>query len=176
MRKLKLYIAVSLDGKIASKDGSVDWLEKIPNPDQSDYDYQSFFETVDITLMGHSTYKSVDLQEHGDVYPGKENYVFTRDASIPSTEYFSFISQDPVEFIKPRLSEEGGDVWLIGGAQLNSLFFKAGMVDEIRMHIMPVALGEGIDLLSEEIPFQLYKLEGTKSYASGTVMLSYTKA
>ena len=39
MRKIKLYIATSLNGKIAKSDGSVDWLESIPNPDKSDYGY-----------------------------------------------------------------------------------------------------------------------------------------
>ena len=34
MRKVKLYIAMSLNGKIARKGGEVDWLEAIPNPTQ----------------------------------------------------------------------------------------------------------------------------------------------
>ena len=47
MRKLKLYIATSLNGKIAASDGSVDWLESIPKPENSDYGYKKFYDAAD---------------------------------------------------------------------------------------------------------------------------------
>src|SRR5688572_19587996 len=54
MRKLKLYIATSLDGKIARKNGEIDWL---PNIDEEDYGYQEFLATIDATVMGYKTYE-----------------------------------------------------------------------------------------------------------------------
>ena len=46
MRKLKLYIAASLNGKIATTKGEVDWLDTIPNPEGSDYGYSKFYESI----------------------------------------------------------------------------------------------------------------------------------
>ena len=54
MRKVNLYIAASLDGFIATKEGKVDWLL---DPDQGDdqgrdYGYHQFYDSIDTTLMG----------------------------------------------------------------------------------------------------------------------------
>lgn len=78
MRKVKLYIACSLNGKIAAKDGSVNWLETIPNPDKTDYGYLEFQKTIDTTIQGYSTYKQII--DWGIDFPYKEtkNFVFTR--------------------------------------------------------------------------------------------------
>ena len=59
MRKVILYVAISLDGKIAKTDGSVEWLEDLPNPENSDHDYVEFYESIDVTIMGNSTYQQV---------------------------------------------------------------------------------------------------------------------
>lgn len=47
MRKIKLYTAISLNGKIAKSDGSVDWLHKIPNPDKTDHGYAEFYKSIE---------------------------------------------------------------------------------------------------------------------------------
>ena len=52
MKKLKLYIAISLNGKIAKPDGSVDWLNNIPNPDNSDMGYTDFLNLLTPRFRG----------------------------------------------------------------------------------------------------------------------------
>ena len=54
MRKLKLYIAASLDGYIAGPNGEIDWLDA---GGDGDYGYQEFYASIDTTLMGNSTYQ-----------------------------------------------------------------------------------------------------------------------
>jgi dihydrofolate reductase len=49
MRLIKLYIAISLDGKIAKPDRDVSWLDELPKPDHSDYGYAEFLSSVDTT-------------------------------------------------------------------------------------------------------------------------------
>ena len=54
MRKIKLFITSSLDGYIATEDGSIDWLYT-----DSDYGYTQFYNSVDTILMGRKTYDKI---------------------------------------------------------------------------------------------------------------------
>ena len=89
MRKLKLYIATSLDGYIAGPDGELEWLEAGGG---LDYGYDDFYESIDTTLMGNATYQ-VTLTVDTFPYPEKTNYVFTR-STPPDTDHVRFISGD----------------------------------------------------------------------------------
>ena len=120
MRKIKLYIATSLNGKIAKPDGSVDWLEAIPKPDNSDYGYSEFYDTVDTTLQGHNTYKKIQSWGIQFPYKGKKNYVLTTDTTLKRNDDVEFISDDHVNFVKGLKEENGGDIWLIGGGKTNA--------------------------------------------------------
>lgn len=51
MRKVILYIAISIDGFIAAEDGSTDWLLSIANPENEDHGYAQFLDEIDVTLM-----------------------------------------------------------------------------------------------------------------------------
>ena len=59
MPKIKLYIAATIDGFIAREDGSLDWLNNHPNPDQLDYGYADFMSRIDTVIMGRKTYEEV---------------------------------------------------------------------------------------------------------------------
>ena len=76
-RNLILFIASSLDGYIATKDESLEWLYNVEG--EGDNGYSEFYDTVDTILMGKRTYDWVlnqDLKEFP--YKNKECYVFTR--------------------------------------------------------------------------------------------------
>ena len=177
MRKLKMYIAISLDGKIARSDGSVDWLDKIPGFSKPDHinAYNEFNDTIGLTLMGNQTFTSINGPELGDIYPWKENYIFTRNQEIEDTPYFKYTSEDPIEFTKKKLAEEGKDIWCIGGGQINSMLYNAGLVDEIWLFIMPIILGEGIPLFAERAPEDYLELMETRTFSGGVVLCKYRK-
>jgi len=78
VRKIKLYIATSLNGKIASSDGNVDWLESIPNPEKTDYGYKAFYDSIDTTIQGYNTYNQILNWDIDFPYKGKKNYVLTK--------------------------------------------------------------------------------------------------
>ena len=77
MRKIISYIAMSIDGKIAKANGDISWLEEIPNPNNDDYGYAEFYNSIDTTLMGRITYEQVIGFDVPFPYPDKTNYVFT---------------------------------------------------------------------------------------------------
>lgn len=172
-RKIIIYIASSLNNKIATKDGSVEWLESIPHKEGEDYGYQKFYETVDTTIMGYSTYAQVKGWGIEWPYKDKNNYVVTRSADRQADEFVEFVSENPVEFFKDLKHQAGKDIWLVGGGQLNTLFLKAGLVDEIILHIMPILLDGGIDMFVDNPELKALDLISSKSYDSGVMELRY---
>jgi len=174
LRKIKLYIAISLNGKIAGTDGSVDWLENIPNPEKTDYGYFDFYNLVDTTIMGNTTYNQVIGWGIEFPYKGKRNYVITRKKDVVNTEYVEFITENHAEFIKSLKEENGSDIWLVGGSQVNTLVLDAGLLDEIFIFVMPIIISGGIELFDAFPKETKLKLIGTKSYSSGVVELNYS--
>lgn len=114
MKKVILYIAMSLNGKIARKNGSVDWLESLPNPEKTDYGYNDFVKTIDTTIMGNSTYQQLMSWGIEFPYDGKKNYVFTKNTTLENTEYVDFVSENHIDFVCKLKQQEGNDIWLIG--------------------------------------------------------------
>lgn len=148
MKKLNLYIASSLDGFNAREDGDLKWLTEAPNPENSDYGYKAFIETVDTVLMGNSTYKRLVDAGESDFYRDLMNYVFTR-GNARTEGYINFINEDPVDFTAELKKGNGKDIFLVGGGELNKQLLAAGLIDEMKIFIAPIVLGRGIRLFPE---------------------------
>lgn len=175
MRKVKLYIAISVDGKIADENGGVDWLDQVPNPEESDYGYTDFTQSIDTTIMGNSTYQQVLSFPVPFPYADYENYVFTRNKNLNEDEHAKFISSDFEEFIGDLKKKKGKDIWLIGGAEIISLIHELSLIDEYLIFVMPVVLGNGISLFSGHPKKADLKLIEAKNYPSGVTLLHYRK-
>jgi dihydrofolate reductase len=174
LRKIKLYIAISLNGKIAKADGSVDWLESIPNPDKSDYGYSNFYNSIDTTIQGYNTYKQIVDWGIDFPYADKKNYVLTRKLDLINNKNVDFIKENPIDFIKNLKLESGKDIWLIGGSQINTMLLNEQLINEIHLHIMPIIISDGIPLF-EHIPKETkLNLITSKNYPSGVVELKYS--
>lgn len=173
MKKVILYSAISLDGKIAKEDGDVAWLDDIPNPDQLDYGYADFYDSIDTTLMGNKTYELVLSFDIPFPYPDKKNYVFTRNLAGKKSDDVEFISSDILSFIQNLKAGEGKNIWLVGGAEINTLLLNNNLIDEMILHVMPVVLGTGIPLFSGSPIFTKLELTQTENYSSGVAGLTY---
>ncbi|MDH5380896.1 MAG: dihydrofolate reductase family protein [Cyclobacteriaceae bacterium] len=173
MKKLILYIASSLNGKIARLDGSVEWLENIPNPEKTDHGYFEFYKSIDTTLQGYNTYKQILDWGIDFPYKGTKNFVLTSKQDLSPTKDIEFINHDHIEFVKNLKSQQGKDIWLIGGGKTNTILFNAGLIDEIKLYIMPIVIPEGISIF-ESIPVEKHlKLLASKTYSTGAVELHY---
>jgi dihydrofolate reductase len=142
--KVKLFIASSLDGYIARMDGSIDWLYT-----DDGYGFAQFYDSVDTILMGRRTYeKALELAAGGYPHKDKKSYVFTQTVSGKKKEKdqnVHFIA-NVIEFAKELIQSPGKDNWLVGGADIISIFLNAGLLDEIILSIHPIILGNGIPL------------------------------
>ncbi len=165
MRKLKLYIATTLDGYIAGPNGEIDWLEAGAN---LDYGYNNFYTSIDTTLMGNSTYK-LTLTVPKFPYSDKINYVFTRGTPPPDTSNVRFVSGDIAAFVRSLKQESGKDIWLVGGGQVNTVMFNERLVDEMNLTIFPLVLGEGIPLFAPGARRSLFKTVGCETYETGLI-------
>lgn len=173
MPRVKLYIAASLDGFIADRDGGVGWLDDIhPSEADGDFGYAEFYDSVGSLVMGRATYDQV-LDFGAWPYPGKPSYVFTShppDGDHPNVE---FISGDPRAFIKSLRAGSEQDIWLVGGGKLIASFREHGLIDEYIMTTIPVLLGDGIPLFpGNQTPGEL-RLVDVKRFDSGLAQLKY---
>ena len=173
MKKIKLYIASSLNGYISKPDGNVDWLDAIPNPKQCDYGYHEFYKSCDITLQGNNTYKFILNSGFDFPYTTTQNYVFTRDKDLKDNKDVSFIKENIAEFVRSLKEEKGKDIWLIGGSQINALFLDHELIDEIWIHVMPVVLDDGIPLFTTLAKDVRLELMSSKPYDTGVVEMKF---
>jgi len=173
MRRIKLYIAISLNGKIAKPDGNVEWLEAIPKPDDSDYGYAEFYDSIDCTLQGHNTYKQIKSWGREFPYKDKKNYVLTTDTSLDEDQNVTYISENHLTFIRDLKEQPGKDIWLIGGGQTNAALLDAKLVDELHVFVMPVILDEGIGIFENLSRDKSLILSSSKSYTTGVMEMVY---
>lgn len=167
-RKVKLFIASSLDGYIAREDGDVIWLFS-----DADYGYSQFFASIDTVLMGRKTYDK--LLGFGIEYPyrGKKSYVFTRSAKWANDLNVEFVSEEAADFVQKLAGSKGEDIWVDGGSEIISALLNAGLIDEIVVSVHPVVLGRGMPLfknMQRQIDLKLVK---SIPYPSGLVQLHY---
>jgi dihydrofolate reductase len=169
MKKIISYIAISLNGKIARADGRVDWLENIPNPDDADYGYYKFYESVDTSIQGYGTYNQLMSWDIPFPYQKIKNYVLT-SKDMENTVNVDFIKMDQIPDIKKN---KGKDIWLIGGGITNTEFLNQGLLDEIILHVMPIIIPDGLDLFANIPNETKLELINSKTYKSGVVKMHY---
>ncbi|MGG0718175.1 dihydrofolate reductase family protein [Robertmurraya massiliosenegalensis] len=143
-RNVVLFIATSLDGYIATKDDSLEWLFKVEG--EGDNGYSQFYETIDTVIMGKRTYDWVMEQGIKEFpYKDKKCYVFTR-SQINDTEDVAFVNGDVTQFINEIKEQKGKNIWIVGGGELLHDFIKEKLIDEFFITVAPTIIGEGIPL------------------------------
>ena len=166
-RRVRLFVAASLDGYIATAEGGVEWLFQ-----DQDYGLNRFMGEVDTVLLGRKTYDW--MVGHGVTsYEGLRNYVFSRSQESGPDPSVQFITEDATVFVESLRLERGGDIWLVGGGQLFSSLLEAELVDEIMLAIHPVILGDGIPLFLSGLGTVPLRLDEVQSFETGLVMMSY---
>lgn len=174
MANVILYIATSLDGYIARKDGGIDWLSAMETP-KTDYGYADFYSTVDAIVLGSKTYE-LALSFGEWPYPGKTSYVFTRRDLRTDREDVVFTDASPESLLSEIESAGQSRIWLVGGAELTASFLRLKLVNEFIISVVPILLGEGIPLFLPPYHEQRLKLTRAEQYPTGLVQMSYTTA
>jgi dihydrofolate reductase len=177
-RRIILDLAVTLDGLIEGRNGEVDWCIM-----DSEMGFISFLNQIDTIFYGS---KSYDLWgqftpeiEHTDtekeiwgLVHSKEKYVFSRTQNGTDNKAI-FINDNILEEVNKLKDKPGKDIWLYGGASLITTFINLGLVDEFRLSVHPVILGEGKPLFIDIKQRLNLKMVNTRTFPSGVVQLIY---
>ncbi len=173
MRKVVLYIAMSLDGYVADNNGGVDWLLGDGSDPTNAGTYEQFYNSIDTVILGYKTYHQIvtELSPDNWVYDDKDCYVLTH-RDIASHDDICFTDETPSDLIKIVRDAEGKDIWICGGAAIAQQLLADDMIDEMRICVAPTILGGGVSLFGETK--REFKLISTTTY-NGFVELHYSR-
>lgn len=174
---ITIHMVCSLDGMIAKKDNSVSWFETSSKYEKGvvGQDPEEFNKLIDCYVMGANTYElAVELsKDYGWAYGDKPTVVLTNRKLKADKANIRFYAGDLHTLVNEQLKPDYKNVWVVGGANIAKSFIQLKLVDEIRVSILPIILGDGLpffDHIGIEQPLQLLD---TVAYKNGMVELCY---
>lgn len=170
--QISIYIAMSIDGYIARKNGELDWLEYGHTGDE-DYGFKKFIGSVDALVLGRNTYEVVSGFDKWP-YDGKKVIVLSHTLNAVRKEAELFCGQ-LADLVSTLHSEGIKRIWVDGGITV-SRFLEADLIDDITISVIAMVLGSGIPLFSTMNREHKCRLISTQSYPSGLVQLKYEVA
>lgn len=169
--KVSVYIAVSLDGFIARKNGDIDWLTG--GESGEDYGYADFMSTVDHVVMGRNTFEKV-LSFGGWHYEKKVIVLTSRDLTLAPelSDKAEALHLSPRELIHELERRGVRHIYLDGGVTVQR-FLRERLVDEMTITTIPILIGEGLPLfgaLEKDVRLELLR---SQSFKNGFVQNIY---
>lgn len=178
--RVTIHMVASLDGFIARKDGSVDWLEtsdEFADGYTMDPEFvEAFLKTIDCYVMGSRTYETAlkfEAQGLGWSYGDKPTFVLTSRNLPRIRDTVEFHSGDLAQFVNERLRPAFRSIWFVGGSAVSAECLRLGLADEVYYSILPILIGEGIPFFEKLDRDVALHLAEVKAYKSGMVELRY---
>lgn len=187
MRKLTWFMHVSLDGFVqGEQEWDLGWI-KIDEEVKQDAN-ETFFRNFDTVLWGRHTYLEMyrvwpnihhypDTTEHDIRYAAWINktkkVVFSTTLENVEWDNTTLIKENTIEEVQKLKNQDGGDVIIIGSPGLAQSFIQHNLIDEFRLNVNPIILGNGLPLfknIQSRIPLELIE---SKTLRSGVVGLVY---
>jgi dihydrofolate reductase len=170
MRKVKYYVASTLDGFIAREDGSFDFYVM---EGEHVADYLESLKSFDVVLMGRKTYEVGLKMGVTDPYPNMKSYVFSQSMTESPNEKVKLVSGEISEFVRELKNEEGQDIYFCGGAELAAQLFAEDLIDEVILKVHPIFIGSGIPIIAGVVKTTRLELISCQSFRTGVVVLQY---
>ncbi len=175
-KKNCVFIATSLDGCIADKNGGLDWLYAVPNPDQIDMGYAAFTEGIDALIMGRTTFETVCGFDVEWPYT-KPVFVLSNSLKEIPAEYAGkvFLAKGPLKEVLEEIHAKGyGKLYIDGGRTIQG-FLKEDLIDEMIITLMPMLLGGGFSLFSELPEVLNFELAGSQVFLDQVVQNHFVR-
>jgi len=170
-----IYIATSLDGFIATSDGGLDWLEEIPNPEQSDYGYAEFLKSIDAIVMGRNTFEKVIT--FGQWVYAKPVFILSNSLTKLPEHILgkAEIIRGDLKEIITQLHQKGYENLYIDGGRVIQSFLQEDLIDEMIITLIPILLGKGFPLFGEIEQHLRFRHKATKIYDNNLVKNHYIR-
>jgi dihydrofolate reductase len=146
MATIRGYMGVSLDHYIAGPNGDLGWLTRYDDADFGEHAYPNFIRQIRTVVMGRATYDW--LIEFGGAwaYSDKRAIIVTsRPIERPPVPLTVWTEGVPALVAHLR-SLDDGDVWIVGGGQLQQALIAEDALDQLELFVVPEVVGEGIPL------------------------------
>ena len=172
--RVTLHVVSSLDWFIARSDNNVSWMDVSSvyeaGVSLSKEEVEAFVKAIDCYVLGSRTYEHA--LELGWPYGDTPTVVVTSRQLSPSRDSVEFYSGDLKTLVDMNLAPRFRNIWLVGGAILCQRFLTLGLVDEIKLTIAPVLLGDGLRLFGS-MKEEHWNLKNAVAYKNGFVGLTY---
>jgi dihydrofolate reductase len=175
--RVTLHVVASLDGFIARKDNTVSWLDSpgsvyAAGVSISQQEAAAFVKTIDCYVLGSRTYEHA--LELGWPYGDTPTVVLSGRQLSAARKSVEFYSGDIRTLVEEKLAPRYQNIWLVGGAMLSQRFLELRLVDEIKLTLAPVLLGDGLRLFGTSLTELRWDLKNVVAYRNGFVELSYS--
>jgi len=181
MRTISSFINVTLDGYFEGPNHDISFF-KGDKEDNSYFREQSSGRST--MLMGHRTYEMMKAfwpteqasKENPDVakYMNEApKVVVARRPFEPGWRNVTVVSGDVVDEIRKIKEQSGGPIVTLGSNSLCVSLLEEGLIDEVRIMVNPIALGDGTPLFTGLSEAARLTLADTRSFTSGKVLLTY---
>lgn len=172
--KISIFIATSIDGYIAKKNGDIDWLTKLTPPtgesEDKDCGFSTFFSGIDALIMGRNTYEVVS---GFDTWPYQGKRVVVLSSTLTSVCQQAELFNGDITALVEKLHADGiRHIYVDGGVTI-SQFLNMNLVDELIISLIPIILGSGISLFSKIDNEKWCRLVSSRPYSNGLVQLKY---
>jgi dihydrofolate reductase len=180
MRKLKLQMQISVDGYVAGPEGQLDWMTWDMDDKLLDF-INELTDSSDTILMGRKmtegfvTYweNAVKNQANNPEFPFAQKMVdypkivFSKTTRQIAGKNVIVENGDLVTAVNKLKEQNGKDIVVYGGANFVSSLIKNNLIDELNLFLNPTAIGDGLRIFSEKVPFTLIN---STAYKNGIVV------
>jgi dihydrofolate reductase len=180
-RKLVLQLQYSLDGCVAGPNGELDWIFPDFDAEYANWGVEKLWQ-AGAHLMGSATYKAMAAHwpTSSEPYAPPMNeipkIVFSRSLSSADWRDTRIVSTDLATEIRKLKHEPGRDLLAHGGVRFARSLIRSGLVDEFRLIVHPVALGDGLRPFSDlAAPIRL-RLATVTTFKTGIVAKEFQPA
>lgn len=172
----KVFIATSMDGYIADKDGKVNFLETFPAPPGDDMGYAEFMSGIDAIVMGRNSFETVLVFNIPWPY-SKPVFVWSNTLhALPESLPFNVsIVRGTVEEILQTIHPKGYKTLYIDGGKTIQSLLACDLIDEMTITTVPVILGDGISLFGKVDGMKKFIGISSKVYPNGLVQNMYQR-
>ncbi len=187
MRKVILSTHITLDGYMAGPNGELDWHQQNWNNEVGEFAFQQL-STVDTILVGRVMYQSManfwpsafkksGSQRKDVAFANMMNtytkIVFSRKLSTVTWNNSRLVKDHIADEITKLKQQPGKDMIIWGGFGIVQTFIQLGLIDEYRLSVAPVLIGDGLPLFQDTRSRLHLKLLSTRLFSNGVVLLCY---